>query len=155
MNKRVEEFLENNKQATDRAKILIEAGLYDKIYADSAGDTLCSPPPDYPESEYDSTINKTVYYRKEPINVTDEEFEAIRKCVYLNKNNALASTIKVISYIIFICGFFAGCFAGGTLSAAIVPIVWLLTAIAGISILWFGEVLSLLQDIKNGIQQRE
>ena len=57
MNKRVEEFLADSESRLDRNQILIEAGLYDKIYMPETDDgNSCNGESlrcDYPESEYD------------------------------------------------------------------------------------------------------
>ena len=83
MNKRVEEFLADSESRLDRNQILIEAGLYDKIYMPETDDgNSCNGESlrcDYPESEYVEEKGRTVYYRKQAIKVTNEEYKAILK----------------------------------------------------------------------------
>lgn len=148
MNKRVEDFLANNSQNDKKNKILINAGLFDKIYMPESPDGSSHPGYDYPYSEYNSKLKKRLYYRKQPISVTDEEFEAIEKCIRSKTNNTLATTFNVISYIIFIIGFIMGLMFF-SIDAIICVTIWSVTSILGISVLWLSEVLRLLQEINN------
>lgn len=75
MDKRVEEFLAQNTQNSNKAAVLINAGLYNKVYMQTNPDgSFCSDGYDYPDSEYDDEKGMMVYYRKVPISVTDEEY---------------------------------------------------------------------------------
>ena len=157
MNKRVEKFLADNENTSERDEILIEAGLYDKIYMPETDalnpDRNESLKYDYPESEYDEKKGRTVYYRKQAIKVTDEEYEAILKCISDNRN-LLADVITCGAYIVFVIGFILGILMGTGTGFGTTLIVWLISGISGISLLWFAEVLKLLQDIKNRLNRK-
>lgn len=156
-NKRVEEFLANNESTSERDEILIEAGLYDKIYMPETDAVNPykneSLKYDYPESEYDEKKGRTVYYRKQAIKVTDEEYEAILRCISGDKN-LLADIITWGAYIVFAIGFIVGIPIGTSSGFATTLMVWLIAGISGISLLWFAEVLKLLQDIKNRLNRK-
>lgn len=158
MNERADEHVTDSESKRDR--ILIDAGLYDKIYMPETDEDHPfldeNSSYDYPESEYDKEKGKTVYYRKQPIKVSDEEFEAILQRTTSNHSNTLASIISLGAYVVFIIGFIAGVYIGAALAERDSNfnllwafIVWIIGAISGISLLWFAEVLKLLQGIKN------
>ncbi len=150
MNKRVEEFLADSESRLDRNQILIEAGLYDKIYMPETDDgNSCNGESlrcDYPESEYDEEKGRTVYYRKQAIKVTNEEYKAILKSSLCEKNS-LANFILWIALIILVGGAIAGLLMGSI-------IILLIGVAITISLLWFAEVLRLLQDIKNRLNRK-
>lgn len=150
MNKRVEEFLADSENRLDRNQILIEAGLYDKIYMPETddGNTYNSESlkRDYPESEYDEEKGRTVYYRKQAIKVTNEEYNAILKSSLYEKNT-LANFILWIALIVLVGGAIAGLLMGSI-------IILLIGVAITISLLWFAEVLRLLQDIKNRLNRK-
>lgn len=163
MDKRVEDYLSKHEPHDNRADILINAGLYDKIYMPETDDGYFIPDPEheYPFKEYDPKTGIVVrFYRKQPIDVTDEEFEKIRKCLpaTASKNNYLAVVISITAYVIMVIGFLTGTIAGYELSGfgsdfniSLALMIWGVSAISGISLLWFAEILKLLQSIKNQI----
>ena len=157
MNKRVEEFLANSENKSVRDQILIEAGLYDKIFLPEANENYMSLDEktriEYSESEYDSEKGTTVHFKKQPIEVTDEEFKAIVQHSNVGHSNTLANTIAFCAYAVLIAGFMAGIFIGSEIGFLWAFIVWIIMAVSGISMLWFAEVLKLLQSIKNQLQK--
>lgn len=157
MDKRVEKFLADNENTSERDEILIEAGLYDKIYMPETDalnpDRNESLKYDYPESEYDEKKGRTVYYRKQAIKVTDEEYTAILESIS-DKRNLLADVITWGAYIVFVIGFILGILMGTSMGFGTTLIVWLISGMSGISLLWFAEVLMLLQDIKNRLNRK-
>lgn len=149
MDPRVAEILAK-KQEADRLKkekekedLLLAQNLYDKVYAP---DGECSD--DYPYFDWDDENNEHLYYKKVPIKVTDEEFEALKSCTenYDNEesSNPVAITLAVIAWIIYISGFLAcvilcsedyvatgfyllsACFLSGSVFLAIAEIIKLL-----------------------------
>lgn len=109
---------ESTVSANARDHLLLRAGLYDKVYSEEKSRTS-----EYPY--YDHTVGK--YYKEVPIEVTDDEFRAIRKAldghitnsnVYMDESVytpeeggcAVATALQVFAWIIFIGGFFAGIF---------------------------------------------
>lgn len=123
---------------------------------------------EYPSTEWDhiNSINK--YYKKIPIEVTDEEFEQVRKYSQTAKpqgdnKNGVAQALTIIAWIIFIGGFIAG-FALGTVevergfyytytdtefSFAAAFVYWCIAFISGTLVLGFAEIIKLLEQIKN------
>lgn len=163
MNKRVEEFLADSENRSDRDQILIDAGLYDKVYLPESNESYMSLDEklrkEYSESEYDSEKGTTVYFKIQPIEVTDDEFRAIVQHSNIEKTNMLANVISFCAYTLMVIGFIVGIYIGnelgtwGDFSILWASIVWIISAISGISMLWFAEVLKLLQGIKNQLQK--
>lgn len=131
MNERVKAFLEQkgveastaedvNVEVSEKEKqdLLLRVGLYDKVYSPEKFHT-----DEYPH--YDCTVFK--YYKKVPIDITNDEYYAIKKAVdghttnrsvyvdestYIPEENgcAVATALQAFAWIIFIGGFFAGIF---------------------------------------------
>lgn len=131
MNERVKAFLEQkgveastteevNVEVSEKEKqdLLRRVGLYDKVYSPEKFYT-----DEYPK--YDCTVFK--YYKEIPIDITDDEYFAIKKAVdghrtnsnvYMNESVytpadsgcAVATALQVFAWIIFFGGFFAGIF---------------------------------------------
>ena len=166
MHEKLKNFLEtkkaNEKKKSDeqKQKTLIELGLYDKIYSP---DNKSSS--EFPLSEWDYNNSTTKFYKKVPIDVTDEEYEEIKKYSTnktLSENNSIATFLNVIACILFVGGFFAG-FLFGTIevekgyyytytdtefSITIAFICWFISFISGTVFLGFSEIIKLLNDIK-------
>lgn len=105
----------------DRNSFLLSEGIFEKEYAPD-GEIDSSK---YPEYEWDQNTNKTKYYKAVPINVTDEEYEQIKKAYSLSvdkKNlrslNPIYVTLVIVSVLIFVSTFICGCvFATQTYSS--------------------------------------
>ena len=69
--KRTEKFTE---EYIKKAKLLINEGLYHVVYSP---DNVQSS--EYPFEEYDATSGSMKHYKKVPMNVTNDEFEQIKK----------------------------------------------------------------------------
>ena len=108
----------NKKQEEVKKKTLIDLGLFEKVYS-----------PDNKQSdefscyEWDSINSTNKYYKKVPVEVTDEEYEEIKKYSKqtediihnnFNRYNYVAISLTVIAYVIFIVGFIAGILFGIT-----------------------------------------
>ena len=165
MNKLVEDYL--NKKANEIAAfeqkkkddLLIDIGLYEKEY--SANSTYSD---EYPENEWDSETNTTRFYRKIPIEVSDEEYLEIMK--YQNRmeteektNNTVSIVFKFIAGIIFVMGFIAGIVFGQTevsgyysshteFTFTIALTYWAISFFSGMIFIGFAEIIQLLYDIK-------
>ena len=147
---------ENEQRKKDYAKrteLLISNGLCEKIYSQ---DNVYSPE----FQHFDSEANR--WYRLQPIEVTDEELERIKKystvVEYSEKpSNGVATAIRVIAVITFILGFIVGIAAGMVdvgyrdteFYFSVALTYWVVTAVSGIMLLGFAEIISLLNDIKN------
>jgi hypothetical protein len=154
MNKKLEYFLqqkqleENDRIQKEKKALLLSLGLYNKAF--SPNNTKST---EYPFEWYE--MGKTKYYKAIPIDINDEEYEILKK--YANTspkktntipNNGIATLLTVIACLTFIIGFFGG-IALGELSFGITFIFWCASAISGISILGFAEIIKLLNEIKH------
>ena len=139
--KRLEE-----KQARDA--LLISQGLYEKEYAPS--DEWSE---EYPENEYDQKREIYCYFKKVAIEVTDEEYEQIKKYAFasnsLPETNDIAKILTFIACAIYIVGIIAGIIIVEPMGIAVSVVCWVITAISGTMFLGFAEIIKLLQSIKN------
>lgn len=166
MNKIVQEFIdkkkaeiENNKNKEKR-KLLMDLGICEKEYSQSSAWSE-----EYPDYEYDQETKECRYFKKIPINVTDEEYEEILKyckqsdnTTPVNKENKVAKVLTGIAYAIFIIGAILGFVMGYTkdilddtysFSFAIAIAWWGVSFIGGMFMLGFAEIIKLLNAIKN------
>ncbi len=166
MNEKLKNFLEAKKDSETKKydeikqKTLLDLGLYEKVY---------SPDNKYSEefclSEWDSTTQASKYYKKVPIEITDEEYQEVKK--YSKKevateNNSVAVALTIIAWFIFIGGFIAGIVLGMVevekgyyytytdteFSFAIAFVYWCVSLISGTMFLGFAEIIKLLDAIK-------
>lgn len=166
MNKMVQEFIdkkkaeiENNKNKEKR-KLLMDLGICEKEYSQSSAWSE-----EYPDYEYDQETREGRYFKKIPINVTDEEYEEILKyckqsdnTTPVNKENKVAKVLTGIAYAIFIIGAILGFAMGYTknipedtyyFSFAVAVAWWCVSFIGGMFMLGFAEIIKLLNAIKN------
>mgnify|MGYP006998038821 FL=1 len=166
MNKMVQEFIdkkkaeiENNKNKEKR-KLLMDLGICEKEYSQSSAWSE-----EYPDYEYDQETKEGRYFKKIPINVTDEEYEEILKyckqsdnTTPVNKENKVAKVLTGIAYAIFIIGAILGFAMGYTknipedtyyFSFAVAVAWWCVSFIGGMFMLGFAEIIKLLNAIKN------
>lgn len=166
MNKIVQEFIdkkkaeiENNKNKEKR-KLLMDLGICEKEYSQSSAWSE-----EYPDYEYDQETKEGRYFKKIPINVTDEEYEEILKyckqsdnTTPVNKENKVAKVLTGIAYAIFIIGAILGFAMGYTknipedtyyFSFAVAVAWWGVSFIGGMLMLGFAEIIKLLNAIKN------
>ena len=150
MNERLQKFLEVKKllkridYEEEKEKTLIELGLYEKVY--SPDNTYSE---EFSSSEWNSVDLTTKYFKKVPIEITDVEFEEVKRYAtqtYENKNNAfennsVAKALTIIAYFAIIVGF---------ISCFIFSFAYLCVGlISGTIFLGFAEIIKLLNDIKN------
>lgn len=140
------------EKAIKKSQTLLKLGLYEKEYTDR---NECSV--DYPYADYDET-GAVKYYRKVPVEVSDEEYEELlkyQKSTSSDKagSNFVAAVFKFSSVLIFIVGFVTGLLYGnvdyGEFSFAVAFMYWSAGFISGMTFLGFGEIIQLLTDIKN------
>ena len=166
MNKIVQEFIdkkkaeiENNKNKEKR-KLLMDLGICEKEYSQSSAWSE-----EYPDYEYDQETKEGRYFKKIPINVSDEEYEEILKyckqsdnTTPVNKENKVAKVLTGIAYAIFIIGAILGFAMGYTknilediyyFSFAVAVAWWGVSFIGGMFMLGFAEIIKLLNAIKN------
>ena len=156
MNEKLKEFLDAKKDAEkkkyqeEKQKTLIELGLFEKVY---------SPDNNYSDefssSEWDSANSTSKYYKKVPIEITDEEYQEVKKYskgdVLVQNNNPIATTLRVIAVLVYIVGFISGIAIGDAVaeySWGTAFIYWFVSFFSGTTILGFAEIIQLLDDIK-------
>lgn len=165
MNQKVQNFInqqkiqvENNKNM-EKAKVLNDLGLYDKEYSENPAWSE-----EYPDYEYDQETKEGRYFKKIPINVTDEEYEEILKYSNIDNtqiesddvktnSNTIATIFSVIAVFIFILGLFLGIVLGDAIgykfSIGVALICWGSGFVGGMLMLGFAEIIKLLTAIKN------
>ena len=163
MNEKLKEFLDAKKDAEkkkyedEKQKTLIELGLFEKVY--SPDDNYSE---EYSSCEWDSANSTNKYFKKVPVEITDEEYQEVKK--YSKKeetteNNPIATALSVIAWIVFIGGFIAGIASGiievdgyyydyTEFSFAIAFIYWGVSLVSGTMFLGFAEIIKLLDAIK-------
>ncbi len=164
MNEKVRAFLETKKAEEKRMfeeekqEKLVAIGLCDKVY--SPNNTYNE---EYPLSEWDEDSSKYKYFKVIPVEITNEEYEEVKKYTNTSDNsrtNIIATILTIIAWIIFLGGFFAGISLGNVVvdphdvidgtkfSFAIALTYWSVSLISGIIILAFAEIIKILDDIK-------
>ena len=160
MNEKLRMFLEAKKEDEikryefEKQKMLIELGLCYKVY--SPDDKYSQ---EYSQIEWDSTNQVSKYFKMVPIEITDEEYQEVKK--YAKKEseekgrkNAVATALTGIAWFIFIAGFIAGIalgkeeYYGSDFSFAIALTYWGVSLITGTMFLGFAEIIKLLDAIK-------
>ena len=150
MNPKLSDYFAQKRLEEQQARdaLLISQGLYEKVYAPN--DEWSE---EYPENEYDQKREIYCYFKKVAIEVTDEEYEQIKKYAFasstlpepVNSTNGIATVLTVIGVIVYLIGFI-GFFAMFNISAFITLVG---AAISGTMLLGFAEIIKLLQSIKN------
>ncbi len=159
MHEKVKEFLakkqaeEQKKYAKEKERVLESLGIVEKEYSNNTSYTV-----EYPYYEWGSESQSGRYYKKNKIDVTDEEYEMIKK---YNKeesyfsSNTIATFLTVIAVIVFVIGFIGGIVLGNTFeirydfNTPLMFATWVICAVNGIFILGFAEIIKLLQAIKD------
>lgn len=166
MNAKVQEFIRerqneyNEKKQWEyeqqKIKFLIDIDMVDKVYSPKGVYTE-----EYNKMEYDEKGN-CLYYKEVPMNISDEDFEALKKClketeeVVENTSNAehsaIATMLMVLAWILYIGGFIAGFVLGTDRWGELSPMVlawWAMFFAAGTLYAGFAKVINLLCDIKS------
>ncbi len=157
MNEQVKAFLDAKKDAEKKKyeeqknKTLLELGLFEIVYSEKEGYSN-----DFPYSEYDNETSKDRWYKKEVISISDDEYEEVKKYLQLeeeeNKQNLIATLLKVIGVVVYIVGFIAAFPLSVDSYGDTTPMVivwWIIFFISGTFYLGFAEIIQLLNDIKN------
>lgn len=157
LNEKLNEFLtakkeeERKKLEAEKNETLIKLGLYEKVYLSS-------------ENENDDSNSK--YFKKVAIEVTDEEYEEIKKYIPEKKRvkrNKLQVALFIVAMVVFAGGFLAGCLLGNIeiekglifkrtiteFSFITAVMYWCIAGAVGTVLLAFSEVIKLLNDINN------
>ncbi len=152
MEKKVKDYIESQlakkKQIEEEEKrqLLIREGLYDKVY--SPDNTKTS---EYPEIDVDSN-GKQRYYKKVLAEVTNEEYEIIKKLAKRKQNyreeSFTAVIFRILAIVILGIGFFnsIGLFSDNILAGFVLFGQYFLAAMLSFAI---AVIIQLLIDIKN------
>lgn len=144
MNEKVEKYLEE-KREEEKREILIAAGLYEKGYAPKSQEL--------PNREYpflDSKIIPNRPYKAIPIEVTDEEYEQIRKYAYSGNSNRIAGILTFVACAAYVIGLVIGfILLSGSSNWTTAVYCWAASGISGTIFLGFAEIIKLLQAIKD------
>lgn len=149
---------QREKLNREKNDFLLSKGLYEKEYSENNSSSL-----DYPCQEWDNEKYINRYFKRVPIEVSDEEYykllELSKTKEDIKETNTMANILTAIAWIIFIAGFIAGIALGNVetgvyythteFSFAVALIYWAVSFISGIFILGFAEIIKLLNDIKN------
>lgn len=146
------------QEKAERDERLINAGLCKIVYIDNNASDESVYINDS-EAEYDPKSGR--YYKKVPVELTDEEYEEFSK-VYDDQpceeaNNNVATVLKVIAWIIYIGGFIAGIVLGNVGNTSYhsdfsFPLAfgcWGAVFVSGTLVLGFAEIIKLLTEIRN------
>lgn len=177
MNNVIEDFLNKkeaeyqDKKEQEKQRLLLELKLVEKEYS-----PFYEYNDEYPYSEFDEQGYILHWYKEKPIQISDEEYEELKKYAKSNpettsNKNSLATTLTVIAWLVFICGFILGIAAGEgqflptntnaiasyfayeypstSFSFSLAFNYWLNSFIYGIIFLVFAEIIKLLNAIKN------
>lgn len=173
MNEMLKRYLTEKEQERrkniqkEKQKLLIREGLYNEILVGS-GELESSDK--NVDSRWNFTTQQYEYYKIVPIEITDEEYEELKKVctpvktgVTTSGENIIATVLIVIAWIIYIGGFIAGIGFGtvevtrGTyytytdteFSFAVAFVYWAICFVAGTMFLGFAEIIKLLEVIKS------
>ena len=155
LSKKVNE--KNELALKKKNELLLELNLFEKEYSDKNKYSS-----DYPFSEYDNQTGTSKYYKKIPIQVSDDEYSEILKYQKqeTKPTNTISTVFEVLAWIVFIGGFIAGIALGNVevegyysshseFSFAIALTYWAVSFVSGMFFLGFAEIIQLLTDIKN------
>ena len=154
MNKILEQYLNEKKEAQlqikeqEKTELLINEGLYEKILIDASEVDFEN---DLVEYSWDESTQSNAYFKKIPIEITDEEYnELLSFCeTEEHSSNTVATTLTVIAWIIYIAGLITGLVYISEEAFLITLLSWFSCFISGTMFLGFAEIIKLLQSIKN------
>ena len=170
MHEKVKAFLDSKQEETrkyyekEKQETLIELGLYDIEFSPNNEDS-----PEYPHTVWDQKNFIYKYYKRIPVEVSDEEYQTLKN--YSKKahtttqssvRNPVASALTAIAWFLFIAGFIVGIILGTeteivgtyyqyeetTFSFAAALTYWGISLVSGIMFLGFAEIIKLLEAIK-------
>lgn len=156
MHEKLKKYFEKAEEKENKltAQELISVGLYEKEYSEKNKYSY-----EFPNSEWDEENKIQKYFKKVPIQLTDEECEKFKKIYYnsaLKHTHPIANALSVIAFLIYIGGFIAGIVLGvetaeyyEDFAFSVAFIYWAIALISGTLFLGFAEIIKLLNDIKN------
>lgn len=168
MHEKLKSFLDAQKEAEVKAyearkhETLVDLGLYEREYSPSGKYSE-----EYPFCEWDVDRHASIYFKKVPIEITDEEYQEVKKYAKTEDKengakNPVAVALTIIAWIIFIGGFISGIALGwvevemgrefvrtySEFSFESAFVYWCTSLISGTVFLGFAEIIKLLTAIK-------
>lgn len=158
MHELAQEFIERKKKELSEKKkeeikqFLISNGLFEKIYADKGEEDSTFLYPYY-------DTKKDLFYYEEPIRISEEEYEELKK--YTNTEKVHTNTpknsrsfaeklLKALAYTLYTLGFIGSISILVATSNSILFLGYLISVFIGGTVFYgFGEIIRLLNDIKN------
>ena len=111
--------------------------------------------PEYPFTEWDNTTAMTKYYKKTPLEVTNEEFEEIRKyssILPIKHKSKTASALVICAFVVYILGLISGIVLGDTIthefSWGLAICIWMTAFINGTLLMAISEIITALDELK-------
>ena len=148
---------EIKKYNKNKENFLLDLELYDKVYSP---DGQCTD--EYPFYDWDEATGTSKFYKKVPIEVTDEEYEALKACSdpanSESSSNGVATTLTVIAWMIYIGGFIAGILAMNEAYDNAFEIacgVWFDAFVSGTIFLAIGEIIKQLFAINKKMKRAD
>lgn len=137
------------QQQCQRSNFLMQEGLFTKEYAPD--DTA----PGYPFEEWDPALGKLRRYRKEPLELTDQQWQELQQLYQQvhtpqpsEKRSPIGRFLTGAAWGLYICGFLTGCgFLFHNLTAAF--LIWIAAFLWGTFFLGMAEIIRLLQAAKS------
>jgi len=131
----------------ERAETLVKLGLADKVYSPQKVQSA-----EYSLPELDTTTGETRWFKYVTEEITDEEYEQLKK--YINDEqsstyNTIATVLTTIAWVTYGIGFFAGLGFIDYYGFGLTFIFWCIALISGTLFLGFAEIIKLLTAIKN------
>lgn len=153
MNKIVSDFLDSQKEIErkkyedEKEQLLVELDLYEKLYSPDGNYSN-----EYFFQEWDESNKKCKYFKKIPLNISDEEYEVLKKYSNKKEKNGIVTILTVIAWVIYVSGFILGIIlAANSYEGSFLLLMgcWIGTFVSGTMYLGFAEIIKLLIDIKN------
>lgn len=158
MHEKLKKYFDDEREHEKRVRdlFLIRLNLYEKVYSEEKNSSK-----EFPFCEKNPETGELKYYKKQPIEITDEEYKKLKE-IDNRKNpprkppeNSMANILSGIATTIYIIAFILG-FALGFItmngegfSLIIAIAYWGIGFLSGTSFLGFAEIIKLLNDIKN------
>ena len=153
MNSLIENYIE--KKEKEKAEKRLEAkkelaaklGIFEKEY--SPNNEYSEK---YPEYEFDNETQSSKYYKKIPVEITEEEYQALLKYQSdedNSKSNTVSTVFRVLGSITFVVTAIAAIVIGSSGSTVEAISMAITGFVSGMVYIGFAEIIQLLNDIKN------
>lgn len=150
MSEILKEFIEKKEaerkavREKERNDVLIELGLFKKVYSESDGWSS-----EYPYRD-DSNCDK--YFAREVLDISDEDYARILELTKpkVKNNNKMVNVLTIMAVIIFVVGFMIGLIGGSAhyeFEFVTAMYIWVISFFCGLSFLVYAEIIKILHNI--------